>query len=63
MQNFEPNHTRPAGAKRRLGLKQKGLNSISVQRSEEVAPFEVSHLVRQTTAASLIELGSDSNAQ
>ena len=35
-----------AGAKRRLGFKQKGLNSLSVHRSEEVIPSEMGQLLR-----------------
>lgn len=50
------------GARRRLWLKQKGLSSLSVQRSEEVAPVDTHHLVRQMTTNSLSDSGTDSGS-
>lgn len=53
------------GARRRLGFKQKGLSSLSVQRSEEIVPDELArHLVRQLTATdSFTDSGNESGSQ
>ena len=55
-----------AGTKKRLGFRKKTTTSFSVHRSEEIAPQEVRHLVKQASSASSEGEGSisgDSAAQ
>lgn len=42
----------PAGTKKRLGFRRKEVTSFSVHRSEEVAPLEARHLVKQNSSVS-----------